>query len=193
MTPTTLAAALAAALALAAAAPAAAAGAVDFPTLKSGQWEMTTTRRRGQPAAHRDDVPRRHDAEGDDRHGRGHAEGDVHAERHAPRRLEFITDAECKFGDSVIKSHGVMTITGDTAYHTETSATFDPPLTRTWRVEDGHRRQVHRPLPRRPAARRHGHRQRQKININQIPPRPPAPSSVAALRREPASPNRRKE
>jgi len=29
-----------------------------------------------------------------------------------------------------MKSHGVMTMIGDTAYRTESSATFDPPLVR---------------------------------------------------------------
>jgi hypothetical protein len=42
--------------------------------------------------------------------------------------MKFITDSECKLGNSIVKSHGEMTMQGDSAYRTETSATFDPPL-----------------------------------------------------------------
>ena len=36
--------------------------------------------------------------------------------------------AECKFGDSTMKSSSVTTFTGDTAYHTEVKSTYDPPM-----------------------------------------------------------------
>jgi len=34
----------------------------------------------------------------------------------------------CNLGGSTMKSHSVMTLTGNTAYRTEAHATFDPPL-----------------------------------------------------------------
>jgi len=47
------------------------------------------------------------------------------------RRVEgnrLIIDAVCKLGVTTITTHSVMTFTGNTAYHTEGSATYDPPL-----------------------------------------------------------------
>ena len=47
------------------------------------------------------------------------------------RRLEgdrLIIDAVCKLGVTTMTTHSVMTFSGNTAYHTEASATYDPPL-----------------------------------------------------------------
>ena len=47
------------------------------------------------------------------------------------RRLEgnrLIIDAVCKLGTTTMTTHSVMTFSGNTAYHTEASATYDPPL-----------------------------------------------------------------
>jgi hypothetical protein len=41
---------------------------------------------------------------------------------------KIVTTAECKIGDSKIVSRAVMTLTGDTGYRTEISATYDPPF-----------------------------------------------------------------
>jgi hypothetical protein len=41
---------------------------------------------------------------------------------------QYITDSECKIGNSVVKAHAVMTMKGDSAYRTEAQATYDPPL-----------------------------------------------------------------
>ena len=38
------------------------------------------------------------------------------------------TTAECKFGESAAKLSSVTTFTGETAYHTETKATYNPPM-----------------------------------------------------------------
>ena len=40
----------------------------------------------------------------------------------------FSGEATCKLGDSTMKSKSVMTMTGDTAYRTEAHASFDPPM-----------------------------------------------------------------
>ena len=178
MTPTTLAAALAAALtSRAAATPAAAAGAADFPTLKNGQWEMTTTfGAAGNP-------PRTATICLDATTQKAMLDMSAGMQKEMCTRMDmrrdgskFITDAECKLGESVVKSHGVMTMIGDSAYHTETSATFDPPLNKDMResktVIDGKYTGACRDgLQPGDMVTGNG----QKINLNQIPPRPPAP------------------
>jgi hypothetical protein len=115
-----------AALALAAAAPAAA---VDYPTLRNGQWEMTTG------ASGAGGTPRKSTICLDASTQKAMIDMGVGMQKEMCARMDmrregakFITDAECKIGNSVIKSHGVMTMTGDTAYRTETAATFDPPF-----------------------------------------------------------------
>jgi hypothetical protein len=47
------------------------------------------------------------------------------------RRVEgnrLIIDAVCKLGVTTMTTHSVMTFSGNTAYHTEGSATYDPPM-----------------------------------------------------------------
>lgn len=47
------------------------------------------------------------------------------------RRVEgdrLIIDAVCKLGVTTMTTRSVMTFSGNTAYHTEGSATYDPPL-----------------------------------------------------------------
>jgi len=124
-----LAAALAAvALALMASPPAAA---VDYPTLKSGQWDMTTT------TGNAGDAPRKSTICLDASTQKAMLDMGAGMQKEMCSRMEirregqkFITDAECKLGATLMKSHGVMTMIGDTAYRTESSATFDPPLVR---------------------------------------------------------------
>ncbi len=117
---------LAAALSLAASAPVAA---IDYPTLKNGQWEMTTMQGSagGQPRKSTLCL----DASTQKRMiDMGAGLQKEMCSRMDMRRdgAKYISDAECKVGNSVIKSHGVMTMQGDTAYRTESSATYDPPL-----------------------------------------------------------------
>jgi len=123
---TTALAVAAAALALAAAAQAAG---VDYPTLKNGQWEMTTS------ASGTGAPPRKSTICLDASTQKSMIDMGAGMQKEMCTRMDmhrdgakFITDAECRIGNSVIKSHGVMTMNGDSAYHTETSATFDPPL-----------------------------------------------------------------
>jgi len=117
---------LAAALALVTAAPAAG---IDYPTLRDGQWEMTTMQgTAGSP-------PRKSTLCLDASTQRMMIDMGAGLQKAMCSRMDmrrdgakYISDAECKIGNSVIKSHGVMTMQGDTAYHTESSATYDPPL-----------------------------------------------------------------
>jgi hypothetical protein len=41
---------------------------------------------------------------------------------------QMIIDSVCKIGNSTSTSHGVMTFTGDTAYHMDMTTTFNPPM-----------------------------------------------------------------
>src|SRR6478736_9616771 len=50
------------------------------------------------------------------------------------RRVEgnrLTIDAVCKLGVTTMTAHSVMTFSGNTAYHTEGSATYDPPMMNT--------------------------------------------------------------
>ena len=105
------------------------AGAVDYPVLKNGQWEMTTgATGAGAP-------PQKSTICLDASTQKSMIDMGVGMQKEMCTRMDmrrdgakFITDAECRIGNSVIKSHGVMTMIGDSAYRTETATTFDPPL-----------------------------------------------------------------
>ncbi len=82
----------------------------------------------GAPAT-LDDVHRRRAAEGNDVDGRRDEPRDVHEERvRSATATRIIGNAECKIGESKILSHSVMTLTGDTAYRTDVTASYDPPF-----------------------------------------------------------------
>ena len=134
MTPSrTLAAACAAALALATAPPAAAA--TELPTLRNGQWEMTTTSNAAGSA------PRKSTICLDASTQKAMLDTSAGMQKEMCTRMDirrdgerYVTDAECRLGASVVKSHSVMTMIGDSAYRTESSATFDPPLAKDVRT-----------------------------------------------------------
>jgi hypothetical protein len=53
---------------------------------------------------------------------------------------QWVTDMVCTVGTRTMTSHTVMSMTGDTAYHTDTTATYDPPApgrSRTSTIVDG--------------------------------------------------------
>jgi hypothetical protein len=108
---------------------AAAAGAADYPKLKPGQWEMTTTTDRPGTKPQKSTIC--FDAAlQQEMLEMGNGMRKELCSRSDVRQVgaQFITDAECKIGNSVVKSHSVMTMLGDSAYRTEASATYDPPL-----------------------------------------------------------------
>jgi hypothetical protein len=130
--PTRFAAAVvtAAILSFSGAAPARAAGNVEFPTLKSGLWEMTTTTTAAGNAPSKATVCL------DASTQKYILEASQGRQKELCSRMDmqrdgakYVMDAECKLGNSLVKSHGVMTMTGDTAYRSESSATIDPPFT----------------------------------------------------------------
>jgi hypothetical protein len=105
------------------------ASAIDLPTMKPGLWETSMTREGMQQkmtgtkmcmdAATQKEIM---DA------GMGAmksmcTKNDIRREGN-----RVYTNAECKFGESAAKVSSVTTFTGDTAYHTETKSSYDPPM-----------------------------------------------------------------
>jgi hypothetical protein len=103
--------------------------AIDFPTLKPGLWESNLTREgAGQKAPTMkmcmDASLQKEMMDA----GMGTmkelcSKNDIRREGN-----KVISNAECKFGDSTMKSTSVTTFTGETAYHTDVKATYDPPM-----------------------------------------------------------------
>jgi hypothetical protein len=119
----------AAALLAAALAASPALAATEFPTLKSGQWEMTTTSS-AAPANTRKTMVCLDASTQKQMLDMSQGMQKEMCTKMTMRRdgAKYITDAECRLGESVVRSHGVMTMLSDTAYRTEASATFDPPI-----------------------------------------------------------------
>lgn len=118
-------------VALAAACSGLASGAVaaEPPILKSGLWELSRTTPQ-QPETRRMTtmcLDESVQAEMRD-FGLGVAKGLCSK---SDRRVEgnrVIIDATCKLGVTTMTTHSVMTFSGNTAYHTEGSASYDPPF-----------------------------------------------------------------
>jgi hypothetical protein len=105
------------------------ASADEYPTLKPGQWEMTTMTDRAGAQPHTSTIC--FDAAlQKDMIEMGNGMRREMCSRSDMQRVgtQDITDTECKLGNSVVKTHAVMTMKGDTAYRTEAETTYDPPL-----------------------------------------------------------------
>jgi hypothetical protein len=119
--------AIAAVAAVLAALPALAAD--DYPSLKPGQWEMTTTTAKGAAAPVKAtlctdaSVQKEMASMGAGMRREMCSKSDI---RHDGNR--YVTDSTCKLGETRINSHSVMAMQGDSAYRTEVSATYDPPF-----------------------------------------------------------------
>jgi hypothetical protein len=103
--------------------------AADLPVLKSGLWELTRSSPQ-QPETKRlttmclDESVQAQMRE----FGLGVAKELCSK---SDRRVEgnrLIIDAVCKLGTTTMTTHSVMTFSGNTAYHTEGSASYDPPF-----------------------------------------------------------------
>ena len=106
-----------------------AAAADEYPVLKPGQWEMTTTTDR--PGAKPQASTICFDAAlQKDMIEMGSGMRRELCSKSTLQRTgdRFVTDSECKLGNSVVKTHAVMTMKGDTAYRTEAETTYDPPM-----------------------------------------------------------------
>lgn len=103
----------------------------DYPKLKAGQWEITVDR----GAAAKGPASMRNTMCTDDAAQRDMIANGMGMSRELCTRNEFRRDgaryvgtAECRLGESLMQSRSVMTLTGDTAYRIDISATFDPPM-----------------------------------------------------------------
>lgn len=103
-----------------------AARADEFPVRKPGLWEITMTLRNAPPRVSRLCI----DAATEARMrtlGQTDATG-LCSRRNVSRSGDIVTiDSVCRIGSSEVTTHAVTTITGDTAYRTESASHFDPP------------------------------------------------------------------
>lgn len=105
----------------------------EYPKLKSGQWELTITPSKAaqgspQPAKSTMCID---DAVQKEMMSMGAGMSKEMCTRNEFKResaTKFSGTAECKIGESKIISRTTMTLTGDTAYHTEVVSTYDPPF-----------------------------------------------------------------
>jgi hypothetical protein len=101
----------------------------DYPKMKAGLWEMTSTAaKEGVPPAKSslctDDALQKELVT----MGAG-IRKEMCAKSDLKRDGNRITStAECKLGESKIVSRAVMTLKGDSAYTTDVTATYDPPF-----------------------------------------------------------------
>ncbi|MFO1306710.1 MAG: DUF3617 family protein [Burkholderiales bacterium] len=102
----------------------------DYPKLKSGQWELTVTSTRGTDTKANKSTMCVDDAIQRDMMAMGSGMSKEMCTRNEMKRdgNRYIGSAECKIGESRITSRSVMTVNGDSSYHTEISATYDPPF-----------------------------------------------------------------
>jgi Protein of unknown function (DUF3617) len=107
-----------------------AAQAQQFPKLKPGLWEMTTTSTRSK-----DRPPMKSSLCTDAslqqemvRMSTGMMQGMCSKFDTKLVGNTFSGEAICNLGSSTMRSRSVMTLIGDTAYRTEAHATFDPPM-----------------------------------------------------------------
>jgi Protein of unknown function (DUF3617) len=102
----------------------------DYPKLKAGQWETTTTSSKnpGTPQSKitmctDDTVQKQMMNIGEGMRREMCSKADIRREGG-----KFIGDSVCKIGAGTMTSHSEMTVLGDTAYKTVVSATYDPPF-----------------------------------------------------------------
>jgi hypothetical protein len=100
----------------------------DIPVLKSGLWELSRTTSQ-QPEKRLTTMCLDESVQAQMRDfGLGVAKELCSK---SDRRVEgerLTIDAVCKLGATTMTAHSVMTFSGNTAYHTDGSATYDPPM-----------------------------------------------------------------
>ena len=111
-------------------ASAGAALAQDYPKLKSGHWELTINTKQAANAPPQKSTMCIDDALQKEMMSMGAGMSREMCTKNEFKRdgARYVGNSECKIGDSKIVSRSVMTLTGETAYHTEISATYDPPF-----------------------------------------------------------------
>jgi Protein of unknown function (DUF3617) len=118
------------ALALALFAAAGVAGAQDFPKLKAGSWEVTTANARSDARAPRLTTMCLDDSVQQEMYKMSTGMMSGMCSKHDIKVAagKVTASANCDLGVTKMQSQSVMTLTGNTAYHTESHATFDPPM-----------------------------------------------------------------
>ena len=118
------------ALAFALFAVAAVAGAQDFPKLKAGLWEVTMATARSDAQAPRLTTMCLDDSVQQEMYKMSTGMMSGMCSKHDIKVTagKVTTRADCDLGVTRMQSQSVMTLTGNSAYHTEAHATFDPPM-----------------------------------------------------------------
>lgn len=102
------------------------AAAIEAPQPKPGWWEMRSTAD-GKTATARMCTTAPQVAESkqmnDDYNKKNCSKNETRQEGG-----QWITDRVCKVGGSTMSGHGVIVFDGDNAYHTESTATYNPPF-----------------------------------------------------------------
>jgi hypothetical protein len=105
------------------------ASAADIPVLKSGLWELSRSTSQQPETKRVTEMCLDESVQAEMREfGLGVAKELCSK---SDRRVEgnrLTMDAVCKLGATTMTAHSVMTFSGNTAYHTEGRATYDPPM-----------------------------------------------------------------
>jgi len=105
------------------------AAAQDYPALKAGQWELTSTTSQApdKPAksTYCIDASVQKEMAG---FGEGMRKEMCSKSTMKREGNRYVGESECMLGTTTMKSRSVMTLTGDSAYRTEAKATYDPPF-----------------------------------------------------------------
>jgi len=101
----------------------------EFPKLKAGLWEMTTSSSRAPDAKSKSTLCLDASVQQEMiKMSSGMMAGLCSKSELKMSGNKFIGEAVCNLGGSTMKSKSVMTMNSDTSYRTEAEATFDPPL-----------------------------------------------------------------
>ena len=102
----------------------------DFPKLRSGLWTSTTTTQGREKGEARPSLLCLDDSVQRDMYQMsiGMMAGLCSKRDLKVTGNKVTTEAVCDLGVTKMRSSSVMTLTGDSAYHTEVRASFDPPL-----------------------------------------------------------------
>jgi hypothetical protein len=101
--------------------------AIDLPALKPGLWQSTTTEDGAAPVTLSmcidSSMQKEMFAMSQGMMQSMCSKNDLRQEGN-----RYLSDSECKFGQTTMRTHGVMTFNGDSAYHVQTQASYEPPL-----------------------------------------------------------------
>lgn len=102
----------------------------DYPKLRSGQWEMTTTSVKAGAGAPTKSTMCTDEALQKEMISMGAGMRKEMCTKNDIKRdgAKMTVSSECMIGESKVVSRAVMTLAGDTGYKTEITASFEPPF-----------------------------------------------------------------